>query len=347
MDDQDWLVREQVAATFGALTPNARVPAMALLLARHGDDPITVDAAISGVRGQESAVIERLLASASQSPMIENAVAMLAATVIRAGDDRAAAAVLGWTAEDARPEWQRSALLQGAEIALLGSSMPGSAPRASGRGAANAAPCATCPGARGGPGGAQAFPAGRGAAPAASGRGANGGPRLRLSEEPAAFETLASAKTNLGARAAKVIARVDWAAKPGAAQQPAPLTPEEQQRFTAGEQVYKNLCQACHQPDGKGQERMGANLIGSPFALAAPDVAARIVLNGKVGSVGWMPPLSASLTDDQIAGALTYVRRSWGNSASPIDPAVVKQVREQTSARTSPWTEDELRALMK
>ena len=28
-----------------------------------------------------------------------------------------------------------------------------------------------------------------------------------------------------------------------------------------------------------------------------------------------MPPLGATLTDEQIAGALTYVRRQWGNAA--------------------------------
>jgi mono/diheme cytochrome c family protein len=318
---------------------------MALLLERHGDDPIAVDAAISGLRGQETLVIEKLFGASSPTPMIEHAVSMLAGTVLRAGDDKAAASVLTWAGEDARPAWQRAALMQGAEIALLGSAMPGSRP--TGRAtAASAAPCPTCPGARAGPGGAPAFPAASTTAPT-TGRGANGGPRLRLAQEPAAFVALAVEKNDLGARAAKVLARVDWPAKPGAAPAPAALTPAEQARFNAGEQVYKNLCQACHQPNGQGQERMGANLVGSVFALAAPDVAARIVLNGKVGTVGWMPPLASTLTDDQIAGALTYIRRQWGNTAPAVDPAVVKQMRALTAARTSSWTEDELKALMK
>ena len=31
-----------------------------------------------------------------------------------------------------------------------------------------------------------------------------------------------------------------------------------------------------------------------------------------------MPPYYPSLTDDQISDVLTYIRASWGNSASPV-----------------------------
>jgi mono/diheme cytochrome c family protein len=33
-----------------------------------------------------------------------------------------------------------------------------------------------------------------------------------------------------------------------------------------------------------------------------------------------MPPLGTTFSDDQIAGVLTFVRRSWGNQASAVDP---------------------------
>jgi mono/diheme cytochrome c family protein len=58
-----------------------------------------------------------------------------------------------------------------------------------------------------------------------------------------------------------------------------------------------------------------------------------------------MPPLGATLSDDQIAGSLTYVRRAWGHTASPVDPATVKTIRDATASRTRPWTNDELAAL--
>jgi hypothetical protein len=51
-------------------------------------------------------------------------------------------------------------------------------------------------------------------------------------------------------------------------------------------------------------------------------------------------------TDDQIAAVLTFIRRQWGNAASPIDAATVKDIRAATAGRTRPWTNDELEALM-
>src|SRR4030095_3372862 len=101
---------------------------------------------------------------------------------------------------------------------------------------------------------------------------------------------------------------------------------------------------ACHGDDGKGRER-GPALIGSQFALAPPQVPIRILLQGKEGSVGLMPPLGATLTDEQIAGALTYIRRQWGNAAGGVGSDTVKHVRTATPGRTRPWTNDELLAI--
>jgi mono/diheme cytochrome c family protein len=125
-----------------------------------------------------------------------------------------------------------------------------------------------------------------------------------------------------------------------------PLTPEEQRRFDAGREVYLNVCQACHQANGRGLDRVAPTLIGSTLTLAPADVTARILLGGKEGSVGLMPPLGLTLTDEHIASVLTYIRREWGNTASPVDAATVAGVRAQTSARTRPWTNDELLALI-
>ncbi|NUR53074.1 MAG: hypothetical protein HOQ29_01385 [Acidobacteria bacterium] len=55
-----------------------------------------------------------------------------------------------------------------------------------------------------------------------------------------------------------------------------------------------------------------------------------------------MPPLGAGLTDDQVAAVLTYIRREWGQTGSPIDAAAVAAVRAETAGRTRPWTNDEL-----
>ena len=58
-----------------------------------------------------------------------------------------------------------------------------------------------------------------------------------------------------------------------------------------------------------------------------------------------MPPIGAALSDDQIAAALTYIRREWGHTASAVAPALVKEVRSQTAGRARPWTNDELKQL--
>jgi mono/diheme cytochrome c family protein len=71
----------------------------------------------------------------------------------------------------------------------------------------------------------------------------------------------------------------------------------------------------------------------------------RILLSGKEGNVGLMPPLNA-LTDDQIAAVLTYIRREWSNTGSAIDVGTVKEVRSLTASHARPWTEAELTRLM-
>ena len=124
-----------------------------------------------------------------------------------------------------------------------------------------------------------------------------------------------------------------------------PLTPEEQRRFDAGREIYRNICQACHQPDGRGQDRVAPSLIGSPLLFAPAGIPARILLNGKEGAIGLMPPIGSALDDEQIASVLTYVRREWGQTGAPVDPATVKAVRASTAERTRPWTDDELFAL--
>jgi mono/diheme cytochrome c family protein len=170
---------------------------------------------------------------------------------------------------------------------------------------------------------------------------------VRLSREPVALSSVAAAGGDLGARAASVLARIEWPGKPGLAAPLPALTAEEQQRFDAGRDVYRNVCQPCHQPDGRGQERVAPSLVGSTLALAAPEIPARILLNGKEGPVGLMPPVGSVLNDDQIAGVLTYIRREWGQAGTPVDPGHVQAVRTQTATRTRPWTHDELMAMVK
>jgi len=352
VDDKDWAVRRQLAATLGTLpdAAPAKATAIATLLERHADDPITLDAALSGLSGSEHTVLQRLLTSETASPQRTAAIVMLSATLVRGGQDARVQEMFQWTADPKRAAWQREALLEGAEAALVGGPLAGAGRRGAGggRGAAAAA-TNNAPGGRGGPGGAPAFPRTETGPPAAGGgRGRGASSTVALTREPAGLVALKAAGGETGKRADALLARLTWPGKPaaaGAAPAAPPLTAAEQKRFTAGEEVYKSLCVACHQANGQGMEKVGAPLIGSTLVNGPFHVPTRILLNGKEGPVGLMPPLGTTLSDEQIADVLTFVRRSWGNQASAVDPAAVAETRKQSAGRTRPWTEKELMEL--
>jgi mono/diheme cytochrome c family protein len=328
-DDPDWAVRRQAAASLGFLPKGAREGTLARVVERHGDDPITLDASLSGMQGIESAILANVMKAQADSPSLTAAISMLSATIVRSAQEPSVQTLLAQISDLGLPRWQRSALLRGFELSL-------SVQGGTGRGAA-ARGGNTEPGSRGGPGGAAAFPRAR---TGASTRNA-APPALKLSRKPALVAFAGSDDSDLGQRADAVLARLDWPGKAGSAPV-TPLTEDEQKRFAAGREVYKTLCAACHQPDGRGRENVAATLVGSDLVLGAPGIPIRIVLNGKEGQVGLMPPLGSALSDDQIAATLTYIRREWGHTASAVDAATVKEVRGATVSRTRPWTADEL-----
>ena len=220
IDDKDWAVRRQLAASLGALPDAARIPALTTLLERHGDDPITVDAAVSGLQGSEHAVLQRLLAAAEQTPQRTGAAVVLAATLVRGGEDARVQELFQLAAAPGRLAWQRDALLEGAEAALLGGPLPGSGRRGAGggRGAAPAAAATSAaPGGRAGPGGAPAFPGVRPSDAPAAGRGRGNTAAVPLTREPAPLVALASAGGDTGKRAAALLARFTWPGKPAEA----------------------------------------------------------------------------------------------------------------------------------
>ncbi len=147
-------------------------------------------------------------------------------------------------------------------------------------------------------------------------------------------------------------ARLAWPGKPGAPQPPKvePLTAEQSALFEKGRTIYATLCAACHQPHGFGLDGLAPPLVDSEWVLGKPAVGARIVLHGvsgplKVGSRTWnlaMPPL-AHLSDEDIAGVLTYIRREWEHGASAVSPAEVAAERARHPGRALPWTAAELK----
>lgn len=149
-----------------------------------------------------------------------------------------------------------------------------------------------------------------------------------------------------------VEARIAWPGKPGAPPPPkiVPLSSAQQALFDKGKVVYQTLCAACHQPHGMGLDGLAPGMVDSEWVIGKPDVPARIIMHGlvgpiKVGSRTWdlaMPPLP-HLTDEDIAAVLTYIRREWDHTASPVDTAAVKAIRDKHADRVQPWTAAELK----
>jgi mono/diheme cytochrome c family protein len=337
VDDRDWAVGQQAAASIGSLPAGLRERSIAGVLASHSLNPILVDAALSGLRGAEATVLAMLLQPyVEQTPGREAAITVVAATLAKSGREDAIVDLFGLIADTGRPPWKRAALLRGAEVALAGAPMPGTVTAV--RAAPATAPCPTCPGGRAGPGGAYAF-----ARPAdwpAGGR--SNTPVLRLTREPKPLTDLATATGDLGARATALLGRVSWPGKAGDPGAPRPLTAAQQEQFDRGREVYRNVCAGCHQPDGRGLDRIAPALIGSPFALAPAEIPVRILMSGKEGATGLMPPVGGSLDDEQVASVLTYVRREWGQAGDPVETDIVKRVRETSAGRTRPWRDEEL-----
>ncbi len=94
----------------------------------------------------------------------------------------------------------------------------------------------------------------------------------------------------------------------------------------AGKELYQKHCADCHGDDGEGHEPAAPALARNRVVAMTPAVdAIRMILFGgySPGTAGnprpfGMPPYSLTLTDQQMADVLNYVRTSWGNNAPPV-----------------------------
>lgn len=117
---------------------------------------------------------------------------------------------------------------------------------------------------------------------------------------------------------------------------------------------YRFHCGSCHGKFGRGAKHLYPPLVGPSWVTLDPEVPIRIVLHGLEGPLevggdkylNTMPPLGHRLSDEQIAGILTYVRASWGNAAPAIGPEQVAEVRARLASRKTMWTQKELEPLL-
>jgi mono/diheme cytochrome c family protein len=123
-----------------------------------------------------------------------------------------------------------------------------------------------------------------------------------------------------------------------------------------GEKVYKEVCQACHQPTGLGQAGQFPALAGSEWVDGSEYNEKRlvaVVLKGMKGPVtvkgsaynGAMPPQENALKPNKLAAVLTYVRQAWGNKGGEITEAQVIAAKKEFADRSDQWTVEEIKKI--
>ena len=143
-----------------------------------------------------------------------------------------------------------------------------------------------------------------------------------------------------------------------------------EEQMEAGKKVYMSanpleggLCLTCHQPTGLGVAPVYPPLAGSEWVTGDKEILIKILLHGLQGPItvngtqyGTLPGTDymlppppgsppGSMSDQKIADVLTFIRNSWGNSASAVTPAEVAAVRAATASRdpAKKWTAEELK----
>jgi mono/diheme cytochrome c family protein len=103
-----------------------------------------------------------------------------------------------------------------------------------------------------------------------------------------------------------------------------------------GAKIYAQNCASCHQPSGQGVQGTFPPLAGNPTVTGDPAKVIHIVKYGLNGALtvagasynGMMPAWGQSLSNADIASAVTYIRSAWGNKASAVTESAVAGVSQ-------------------
>jgi glucose/arabinose dehydrogenase/mono/diheme cytochrome c family protein len=122
------------------------------------------------------------------------------------------------------------------------------------------------------------------------------------------------------------------------------LKGKELELFKLGKTIYvkEGYCTTCHQADGGGLSASNfPPLSGTKWVNGNEERLIKLALKGMMGEVeingkkypGQVPmtPFGGLLNDKEVAAVLTYIRNSFGNTASAIQPEKVKAVRAATA----------------
>jgi mono/diheme cytochrome c family protein len=102
-----------------------------------------------------------------------------------------------------------------------------------------------------------------------------------------------------------------------------------------GAEAFAQQCVACHLADGSGSEGTVPALKGSPIPTGEPATFAKLLLRGPAAVLppermryeNDMPSFE-SLSDEDLAAIMTYVRQTFGKGGPPVTAAQVKAFRK-------------------
>ncbi|MCA2995863.1 c-type cytochrome [Gemmatimonas sp.] len=144
------------------------------------------------------------------------------------------------------------------------------------------------------------------------------------------------------------------AAAPAPTDSAAPVAAAGNVSLEKGQELY-GRCMACHQQNGDGMPGAFPPLAGSewvtgpasrPIAILLHGLQGEITVKGtKYNSMMMAYGTGVPMTDEEVASVLTYVRASFGNTASAVTVEEVAKVRAATAGRSSPMSQKDLEAL--
>ncbi len=306
-------VRLQLAFTLGQITDPTAEQGMLVLAKSSVDTPLMRDALLSGLVVRELEFLEKLLADKewrTVRPDRAEFVTGLARCVFAGHKPKRVERLLELAAAQGRDTaWQRLALLDG---------ISGNAPSQTKSRQVVVRPKV-----------------------------------LRMPAKPAGLDALGqSGDAQVRARIEKINDLITWPGQPGYVPEPPviPLAAEQQALFDQGKTLFEATCAQCHQPHGLGQEGLAPPLVDSEWVVGPAPRLVRIALQGAHGRIEVkgrtynleMPAFASAFNDEQLASVLTYIRRAWEHTASPVAPGMVKSIRTETAQREEGWTQAEL-----
>ena len=137
--------------------------------------------------------------------------------------------------------------------------------------------------------------------------------------------------------------------------EPAPPDPEKYNKedwlLPRGELVYNQQCVNCHQADGNGQAGAFPPLAGSAWVTGSEELVSAILISGLNGPIevngatynGNMPAFDGVIKDRDIAAVISYIRKTWGNSADLVTTTEFEGYKAGAAApKGAQWKAEEL-----